>query len=170
MLTLVIGGAASGKSAYAEQLACSLAGERLYLATMLPSDAESFSRIEKHRRRRAALGFRTVERGMDLAGLEIPEGMNVLLEDLSNLLANEMFLPNGGGLGAVQHGLDCMVAQCAHLTVVSNEIFSGGADYEGETLLYMKNLACLNRELAERADAAVEVVSGLRNVLKGKLP
>ena len=63
-----------------------------------------------------------------------------------------------------------MVAQCAHLTVVSNEIFSGGADYEGETLLYMKNLACLNRELAERADAAVEVVSGLRNVLKGKLP
>ena len=53
MVTLVIGGAASGKSEYAEARALSLPGKRVYLATMRPSDGECLARIEKHRLRRA---------------------------------------------------------------------------------------------------------------------
>ena len=170
MLTIIIGGSGSGKSAFAERLAADLPGTRIYLATMAAGDPESLERIARHRQQRRGLGFETLERPLDLEGAELPADANVLLEDLSNLLANEMFSPEGGGMDAVRRGLDALIRRCRNLTVVSNEIFSGGTEYEGETLAYMQNLALLNRCLAERADLAVEVVCGLPNVLKGELP
>ena len=170
MLTLVIGGAGSGKSALAEALVLKTPGKRVYLATMTASDPESLARIRRHREAREGKGFTTLERGQDLAGAEIPGGANVLLEDLSNLLANEMFSPAGGGPESVRRGLSALTERCANLTVVSNEIFSGGGEYAGETLAYLKNLALLNRELAERADLVIEVICGLPHVLKGRLP
>ena len=170
MLTIIIGGSGSGKSAFAERLAADLPGTRIYLATMAAGDPESLERIARHRQQRRGLGFETLERPLDLEGAELPADANVLLEDLSNLLANEMFSPEGGGMDAVRRGLDALIRRCRNLTVVSNEIFSGGTEYEGETLAYMQNLALLNRFVAERADLAVEVVCGLPNVLKGELP
>ncbi len=169
MLTIVIGGAGSGKSAFAEKHVCALPGRKIYLATMLPRDAESQERVSKHRAQRAHLGFETFERGLDLAGVDIPADANVLLEDLSNLLANEMYEPDGDGMDSVRRGLDHLITSCDHLTVVTNEVFSGGADYDPESLRYMRALADLNRWLAARADLAVEVVCGLLNVLKGEL-
>ena len=170
MLTLVIGGAGSGKSSFAEAFVCRLPGKRIYLATMLPRGGEAHARIEKHRVQRAHLGFETLEYGLKLAGAELPVDANVLLEDLSNLLANEMYEPDGGGADAVRLGLSRLSASCGNLTVVSNEVFSGGADYDAESLRYMRALADLNRDLAKRADLVVEVVCGLPNILKGKLP
>mgnify|MGYP002240818348 CR=1 FL=1 len=61
MLTLVIGGAASGKSAYAEHLAVQSGGPRYYLATMQVWDAECAARVAKHRAMRAQKQFATVE-------------------------------------------------------------------------------------------------------------
>ena len=170
MLTIIIGGSGSGKSAFAERLAADLPGTRIYLATMAARDPESLERIARHRRQRRGLSFETLERPLDLEEAELPADANVLLEDLSNLLANEMFSPEGGGMDAVRRGLDSLIRRCRNLTVVSNEIFSGGTEYEGETLAYIQNLALLNRCLAERAALAVEVVCGLPNVLKGELP
>ena len=170
MLTLIIGGAGSGKSAFAEALVCRLPGKRLYLATMLPHGAESRARIEKHRAQRAGRGFETMERGLDLQHAAIPDGADVLLEDLSNLLANELYEPTGGGMDAVQRGLASLIENAENLTVVTNEVFSGGADYDEECLCYMRALAELNRALAARADLVVEVVCGLPNILKGELP
>ena len=170
MLTLIIGGAGSGKSAFAEALAKRLSDTGIYLATMKAEDPESLQRIERHRRQRAELGFATVERATGLSEAEIPAGANVLLEDLSNLLANELFSPEGGGPEAVRRGLAALADRCEHLTVISNEVFSGGNAYEGETLAYMGHLARLNRELAAKADLVVEVLCGLPNVLKGELP
>jgi adenosylcobinamide kinase/adenosylcobinamide-phosphate guanylyltransferase len=169
MLTIMIGGAGSGKSAFAENYVCALPGRKIYLATMLPRDAESRERVSKHRAQRAHLGFETLERGLDLAGADIPADANVLLEDLSNLLANEMYEPDGDGMDSVRRGLDHLITSCDHLTVVTNEVFSGGADYDPESLRYMRALSDLNRWLAARADLAVEVVCGLPNVLKGEL-
>ena len=105
MLYFIIGGAASGKSEFAEQMVCALPGKRLYIATMTAADEESLERIRKHRERRSGLGFETLECGENLAAAEIPEGTNALLEDLSNLLANEMFSPSGGGVEAAETGL-----------------------------------------------------------------
>ena len=79
MLTLVLGGAASGKSEYAESLVLKTALPRYYLATMQVWDAECAARVEKHRKMRAAKQFETVEtpggavcdrrsRGADLYG------------------------------------------------------------------------------------------------------
>ena len=170
MLTLIIGGAGSGKSAFAESLSCSLGGPGLYLATMMLQDEESRQRALRHRRQRATLDFFTVEQPYGLEDADIPEGANVLLEDLPNLLANEMYHPGGGGLKAVRRGLDSLLRRSENLTVVSGDLFSGGADYTEETLRFLRDLAKLNRELAGSADLVVEVICGLPNVLKGELP
>ena len=61
MIALVTGGAASGKSAYAEALACSLSPVRTYVATMANDSVEAMERIEKHRAQRACAGFETIE-------------------------------------------------------------------------------------------------------------
>ena len=100
----------------------------------------------------------------------LPPGSNVLLEDLSNLLANALFEPDGGGTGAVRRDLRYLIENSGSLTVVTNEVFSGGADYGEESLRYMRDLAELNRELAARADLVTEIVCGLPNVMKGELP
>ena len=97
-------------------------------------------------------------------------GANALLEDLSNLLANEPFSPEGGAADAVRRGLQKACERCANLTVVTNEVFSGGADYGKGTLQFLQELAALNRELAAEADLVAEAFCGLPNVLKGALP
>lgn len=170
MFTLVIGGAASGKSEYAESLVLRLPGRRVYLATMRPADPECAARIARHRRLRQNRGFETVERYTGLAGAELPEGANVLLECMGNLAANELYSPEGGGTEAVLLGVDALLERCRHLTVVTNEVFSGGASYGEDTLRYLRELARINRALAARADAAAEVVCGLPNILKGAPP
>ena len=170
MLTLIIGGAASGKSEFAEQLAQRLPGRRVYAATMEPCGQESLDRIQKHRCQREGKGFLTLERYRDLGGLEVPAGANVLLECMGNLLANELYSPQGGGRAAVLGGVERLYERCAHLTIVTNEVFSGGADYEGDTLRYLRELGTVNRVLAAQADRVVEVVCGCPNVLKGRLP
>ena len=168
MFTLVIGGAASGKSAWAEDYVLRLPGKRIYLATMQPYGEEARRRVEKHRAQRAGMGFETLEWETNLCGASVPEGSNVLLEDLSNLLANELYSPRGEGAGAALRGVESLLARCEHLTVVTNEVFSGGTDYLGDTLRFLRELALLNRLLAERADRVIEVVCGLPNVLKGE--
>jgi adenosylcobinamide kinase / adenosylcobinamide-phosphate guanylyltransferase len=170
MFRLIIGASGSGKSEYAEQQVISspCQGKRIYIATMQPWDEECERRIEKHQRARAGRGFRTIERYQNLAGLDLPEGSNVLLECLSNLVANEIYAPDGGGKEAVLEGIWHLFSQCKDLTIVTNEVFSGGSNYEGDTLFYLKELAEINRILAKKADQVVEVICSCPNVLKGK--
>ena len=170
MLALILGGAASGKSEYAERLVLSRPGPHFYLATMEPWGEEGQARVRKHRGSRSGRGFRTVERYVDLSGLSLPSDAGVLLEDLGNLTANELFRPDGGGEDAVTAGLAHLAKTCRNLIVVSNEIFSGGQDYGEDTVRYLEALASLNRSLAARADLVVEVVCGLPDLWKGELP
>lgn len=172
MFTLIIGGSGSGKSLLAETLAVRSKLPRLYVATMEPTDEEGHRRIARHRLQRAGKGFDTLECYTGLA--EAVSGMErqgvVLLECMSNLLANEMFSPMGGGSEAVLMGVERLLERCDDLVIVTNEVFSGGTEYEGDTLRYMRELAGINRVLAQRADVVVEVLCGLPNVLKGELP
>ena len=144
MLTLVLGGAASGKSEYAESLVLKTTGPRYYLATMQVWDAECAARVEKHRKMRAAKQFETVECPLHLDNVRLPARGTALLEDLGNLAAN-----------------------CENLIVVSNEVFSGGADYAGDTGRYLLALAQVNNAFAARADAVVRVVCGIPVYYKG---
>ena len=170
MLTLVVGGAASGKSEYAERLVLQTALPRYYLATMQVWDAECAARVEKHRRMRAEKQFETLECPLHLGTVRLPARGTALLEDLGNLTANELYDPAGAGeaaASAILDGLGRLAAQCEHLVVVSNEVFSGGADYAGDTDRYLKALAQVNNALAARADAVVRVVCGIPVYYKG---
>ena len=91
MLTLVLGGARSGKTAVAEALAESAAGARVYLATGQALDAEMAARIARHRATRGD-GWRTVEEPLDVAhalGRSRPDEA-VLLDCLTLWLSNLM--------------------------------------------------------------------------------
>ena len=173
MLVLVTGGSGSGKSAWAEDLTTALCpGKKVYWATMAPGGAEAEQRIARHRALRAGKGFSTLEQPGIPDPEEVPAGSTVLLEDLSNLLANALFSPRPpqDPAAAVLAGLDALLPRCGHLVIVSNEIFSDGRSYDPDTTAFVTALAALNRALARRADLAVEVVCGLPLALKGALP
>ena len=173
MTLLVCGGAASGKSAYAEKMLCKLSGDapRVYLATMRPVGAEAAARIGRHRAQRAGRGFETLEWALGLSAAPIPPGSAVLLEDIGNLCANEMFDPAGSGDGAadaVVRGVEALRERCGVLVLVTNEVCSGGAGYAGDTLRYLRALGEINRRLAALSDAVCEVVCGLADYWKGE--
>lgn len=172
MLTLVVGGALSGKSAYAERLILrSGAQKRIYLATMEPFGDEAAARIEKHRAMRRDKGFDTVECYVNLSGLTLPPDSAVLLEDMGNLCANELFSPQGAGENlaeAILRGVARLRTQCRDLVIVSNEVFSGGREYAGDTDRYLSVLSYVNRKLAAMADAVCEVSAGMATYYKGE--
>ena len=174
MMTVVIGGAASGKSEYAEGLVlASACAKRIYIATMEPFDKECLERIEKHRRMRAEKRFETLECYTDLASVTVPPDSVVLLECMSNLCANEMYSPRGSGDRAAEvilAGVERLRDQCGDLVVVSNEVFSGGSCYEEGTLAYLRQLAWVNRRMAAIADNVCEVACGIPVYYKGKEP
>ncbi len=191
MLFVVTGGSGSGKSEYAEGLACRLAArdgipEKLYLATMKNQGEEAQTRIARHRSMRQGKGFLTVEVPMGFEstgiGANLLSGDHgrdciVLLECMSNLLANLMF-PEEADSAHLRDGRRAeeillsqtrqAVSACRHLIVVTNEIFSDGQQYAGEMRDYLEALGRINRGLATMADSFCEVVYTIPVFLKGE--
>lgn len=90
---------------------------------------------------------------------------------MSNLTANEMFLENGAGDRTVEEiceGVESLRTQASYLCIVTNEIFSEAAAYEGETRKYQKYLGEINCRLAKMADQVAEVVYGIPIWIKGR--
>lgn len=172
MMILVTGGSGSGKSAFAEDTVLSLGDEsRTYIATMFPFDRESEKRVERHRRMRAGKGFQTVECYTGLKSLTLPADGVVLLECMSNLVANEMFMDDGAGENTVEvvlEGISHIRKQARHLVIVTNEIFSEACVYEGDTERYQEYLGQINARLASMSDQTVEVVYGIPIYHRGK--
>ena len=171
MLTLITGGSGSGKSEYAEQLV--LQGQKkpyLYIATMIPYDEECHRRIARHRRMRAEKEFDTLECPVRLKEAKAAGYGTILLECMSNLVANELYQENGAKERCVEEtleGIHKIHSQCEHLIVVSNEILGDGIWYDEETRRYQQYLARINRELAAMAAQAVEVVYSVPVRYKG---
>ena len=176
MFVLVTGGSGSGKSEYAEQRVLEFGDTiRYYLATMMCFDDEGKNRVERHRKMRRGKGFQTVERHLNLSGLELPETSEkttLLLECMSNLTANEMFDQTGSREQTVEEvktGIDRLRRKCDNLVVVTNEVFSDGIIYDEETRRFQSNLGKINAYLAKHADEVVEIVCGLPVFVKGGL-
>ena len=174
MFIYVSGGSGSGKSAFAESLIVQSGIEkRAYIATMPPFGAEGQARIARHRALRAGKGFITCERLRDLEGIDVPPGCAALLEDLTNLFANEWFGAAGeagdpGSAGeSVLRGLRRLKERAALTVVVGNDLFSDGMDYDEETLRYLRALAEVNCAAAALADEVCEVVCGIPIQHKG---
>lgn len=172
MTTLVIGGASSGKSEYAESLLKSVE-KKFYIATMQPFGEEAQQRIEHHRTLRANKGFATLEQFIELSDLtetQLPSGSSVLLECLGNLVANELFSPDGAkekAENAILDGIKLLIGRCHHLVVVTNDVFADGITYSADTERYLTLLGRCNAVLAVQFDVVVEVVCGIPIVVKG---
>lgn len=188
MFHVITGGSGSGKSAYAEEELLRLAenspgAEKYYIATMEPFGEETLKKIERHRRLRAGKGFQTVECYVGLAGCakdlvkeaggkdanEKDEGCDrrkrcVLLECMSNLVANEMYRPDGAREHTVREilsGVSMLLETCTHVVVVTNEVCSDGNAESEEMMQYKQNLSRINQRMAQMADAVTEVVYGI---------
>ena len=172
MFVTVIGGSGSGKSEFAENTAVKLGKSRLvYTAAMKPYGTEGEMRIKRHRELRKDKGFVTVEKYTALKDLLVEKGDTVLIECMSNLLANEMFDEEGTGENSVNEiieGIDIVSQKSANLIVVTNDIFSDGENYTEETSKYIKNLAEINKYICLKSDVVYEVVCGIPIRLKGE--
>jgi adenosylcobinamide kinase/adenosylcobinamide-phosphate guanylyltransferase len=186
MLHIVVGAAACGKSEYAESLAAkcfqkyfdeSRMGKLYYVAAMKPYGDEALKRIERHRKLRAGKGFETLEVYTHIDDffskkLKVNPQDVFLIECMSNLLANEIYEPEGG----LNNIADDIVSPIVRLSraagdvvVVTNDVFSDGRHFVGEyeeTENYCRLLGSLNIMLAEHADTVTEVVCGIPNMIK----
>lgn len=173
MMVLVIGGSGSGKSAYAEELACTLAERedtaKYYLAAMQVFDQEDERRVARHRALRKGKGFLTIEQPVRIeSALDKMEtgGRTVLLECISNLTANEMFpgtqtREKEETAELILKGIARLRRNTTHLVVVSNNVFEDGIVYDPSTMDYLDVMGKINRQLAAWADRVVEVVAGI---------
>ena len=195
MITLVLGGAASGKSEYAERLSETVFAETgsesvlWYIATMAASDAESEERIQKHRDRRVGKQYETRE-CRNAAELNVfakePHGPEevLLLDDIGNYVANELFPPDAEWTGeppllegdALAEAVERLAGPVRALqntgmfsVLVTNDIFGEGHTEETPSGVenYLRVLAGLNRAIAAEADTVIEVTAGLPNIIKG---
>lgn len=171
MTVLVSGGSKCGKSSYAESVFEDFSGKKIYLATMRPFGSEALTAIERHRKARSGKGFLTMERFTDLDKAEIPSGAGVLLEDLGNLLANEMFSdpPTPDPTEKIMFGIEKIRRAAALFVIVTNNVAADGIIYPDSTERYIKNLSELGCAITERADRVVECVYGIPIVRKERL-
>ncbi|MBP1804709.1 bifunctional adenosylcobinamide kinase/adenosylcobinamide-phosphate guanylyltransferase [Rubellimicrobium aerolatum] len=169
-LTLVLGGAASGKSAFAEDLLAADTRAKAYIATAEAWDAEMQRKISLHRERRGP-GWRTIEAPRDLTSAlgGISPAETVLLDCATLWLTNAMLAE--ADLPSEEAALLAALAACpAPVVVVSNEL---GLGLVPETALgrrFREAQGRLNQRLAAQADLVVFVAAGLPLVLKGALP
>jgi adenosylcobinamide kinase/adenosylcobinamide-phosphate guanylyltransferase len=175
-LTFVIGGARSGKSAHAEQLAAASALPVTYIATACGADAEFAARIAHHRARRPA-HWRLVEAGADLAlALREADGESrcVLIDCLTLWLAT-LLCPIGEPADApdsetANAHLDAFEAALTDargkVIVVSNEIGLGVVPLGSATRRYMDELGRSNQRVAALARDVTLMVAGLPVAVK----
>lgn len=182
MIALVTGGASSGKSAYAEHLACSLPGNRYYLAAMKPFGEEGARRIERHRALRAGKGFATIEcyEGLGEAfrferAVSSEETSTALLESLGNVVANEQFaedwscVPYDEVLNTVLDGVAHVASLFDNLVIVGDEVGGDGLHYDETTEAYIQLMGTIACAIAARCDLVIECVAGQPFTIKGNL-
>ncbi len=169
-VTLILGGARSGKSRHAQHLA-----ERhqrvLFLATATASDDEMRHKIERHRSDRP-VHWETVEEALDLPGVIAAQGPNVdfILVDCLTLYAANLLHRFRDDLPAIPAQIDLLLKRLATLpcpiALVSNEVGSGVVPEYELGRQYRDLLGELNQRVAATASDVVLLVAGLPLVLK----
>lgn len=179
--TLVLGGARSGKSAYAERIATESGRGVVYIATASAGDGEMAQRIAHHRERRPA-HWRTVEEPLLLADAITRHGTkdNVILVDcltlwLSNLIFSDARPYPDTGVADMpplfhaqrQALLAALRAAPGHVILVSNEVGMGIVPLGAVSRLFADEAGRLNQSVAAECERAVLIAAGLPLVLKG---
>ena len=113
--------------------------------------------------------FTTLEYYTGLADISLPENAFVLLECMSNLVANEMFSEQGAKentLEEVLKGVETLSQQATELVIVTNNVFEDGHNYDKSTMEYLRILGKINISISSQADRIIEVVHGIPLVLE----
>ena len=175
MVTLILGGSGSGKSAYAEDYLLRMAADKkkYYIATMQVWDAEMQAKVDRHHRLRQGKGFTTMEQptALEQAVTQMEPGGAALLECMSNLPANEMFsgeqpTDRQTVIEKILWGVEVLKKQADPLVIVTNNVFEDGIVYDSATMEYIEALGRINERLAAEADEVVEVTAGIPQRLK----
>jgi adenosylcobinamide kinase / adenosylcobinamide-phosphate guanylyltransferase len=168
-LTLITGGASSGKSSYACRRAAEHGSRVLYVATCEPRDEEMRAKIERHRKERPAT-WTTVERAARVDGALRPGYDAAIIDCLTLLIAQQLV---GGAdepaiyeevcwIGAVRPGYP--------VYVVSNEVGQGVVPESPLARRFAVIQGRANQQLAAAADAVVCMIAGMPLVLKDRKP
>jgi adenosylcobinamide kinase / adenosylcobinamide-phosphate guanylyltransferase len=169
-LILILGGARSGKSAFAQRLASSHAEQVLFVATTEPGDAEMAARIAKHRAERPK-HWRTIEEPRAIARALVEAGtVPVVLLDCVTLWVTNLLLNQNAEWEAAARELDELLAwyqaQPVELIVVSNEVGLGIVPADDLSRTFREWLGWFNQRLAAEADAVYLMIAGLPIELK----
>ena len=160
-LTLVLGGARSGKSAHAETLATAFPSPWTYIATAQAFDDEMSERIAIHRARRVD-GWETVDAPLDLAAAlrAVQENRPVLVDCLTLWLSNHLLA--GHDLETVSAELEAVLsAPRGPWFVVANEVGLGIVPDNALARRFRDAAGRLNQRVAARADSVLFTVAGL---------
>ena len=167
-VTLVLGGARSGKSRFAETLVADAAEAGTYIATAEPGDAEMAARIAEHRSRRGPF-WRTVEAPLDLAPAILAHagsGRPVLGDCLTLWLSNVLLAGR-----VVEHESETLCAAlrdaAGPVVLVANEVGLGLVPETALGRAFRDAAGRLNQAVAAQADRVVFVAAGLPLILKG---
>ena len=174
----ITGGAGSGKSSLAQELAAALAaGEPLYyVATMVPRDEEDRRRIVRHLEDRAGMGFETIECPCRLTERIKPDSEGTyMLDSVTAMLANAMFgerefVYDPDAAQKVAADLRLFSERVKHFVAVSDSLCSDAALYDEMTDGYRRGLAFIERQMTAQCDTVIECAAGGAIVHKGKLP
>jgi adenosylcobinamide kinase/adenosylcobinamide-phosphate guanylyltransferase len=166
-VTLVLGGARSGKSRYAEGLLTALPPPRIYVATAQALDDEMAARIAAHRARRNA-GWQTIEAPHDLSGAlsAAPKDAAMLIDCLTLWLSNRI-LANAHVDAEIEALENALARRAGAAVLVSNEVGSGIVPDNALARRFRDLQGRLNQRLAARADRVVLLVAGLPIFVKG---
>lgn len=160
-LTLVLGGARSGKSTYAESLISAQPSPWQYIATAQAFDNEMEERIATHQSRRDER-WQTVDAPHELAQAlaASPEGQPVLVDCLTLWLSNRM-LAEADIAAETEALVDTVSRPAGHWVLVSNEVGSGIVPENALARRFRDEAGRLNQKIAALADEVVLVVAGL---------
>jgi adenosylcobinamide kinase/adenosylcobinamide-phosphate guanylyltransferase len=165
-VTLILGGARSGKSAYAERLIVEGPGRGVYIATAEARDPEMTQRIAQHRDRRGPT-WQTIEAPLDLVGTlsAIPSDTPILIDCLtlwvSNLMEAEADLPR-----ETERLAHCLTEIPGPVILVANEIGLGIVPDNQLARRFRDHAGCLNQAVAASADQVLFIAAGLPMRLK----
>jgi adenosylcobinamide kinase/adenosylcobinamide-phosphate guanylyltransferase len=169
-LTLVLGGAASGKTAWAERLVLATGRTPLYLATAQAWDDEMRDKIARHRAIRGDAWI-TYETPMDMGpALRAARADQAVLLDCATLWLSNHLLAESDLSQAEEALLQALASCVAPVVVVSNEVGAGIVPDNALARRFRQAQGDLNQRLAAQAGLVVAVMAGLPLVLKGQLP
>lgn len=166
-LTLVLGGARSGKSLYAEQLAQKSSLSPVYLATAEACDSEMQERIDTHKQRRRG-NWVTLEEPIEIVDAlkRASTADNIVLLDCITLWLSNLFTSEHDANGQIVGLLSALQSLPGPVIIVSNEVGLGIVPENALARAFRDVHGALNQKIAAQADLVIFMAAGLPLIIK----